>query len=98
MDPKSLSDVITKCFQTQERRVMIDLQAFLDAYAVNDISNVGFIRGLNNPAYGPAKIANFHALYHLLLTGKSGFIVKQWFIRCQNAHTPNISRLYLFSM
>ena len=50
MDSKSLFDVITKCSKTQERRLMINLQAFRDAYAVYDTSNVGFTRGRNNPA------------------------------------------------
>ena len=87
-DSKSLFDVITKCSQTQERRLRIDLQAVCDAYAVRDISNVGFIRGPNNPADGLTKIGEFHALYHMLLTGKCDFIVEQWVIRCQNAPPP----------
>ena len=80
-DSKSLFDVITKCSHTQERRLMINLQAVRDAYAVHDISNVGFMRGPNNPADGLTKIGKCHALYHLLRTGKSDFIVQQCVLR-----------------
>ncbi len=73
-DSKSLFDVITKCSHTKERRFMIDLQAVRDAYVLHDISKVGFIRGLNNPADSLTKIGKFHALYHLLRTGKNDFI------------------------
>ncbi len=76
-DSKNLFDFITKCSQTQKRCLMIDLQAVRDAYAVHDISNVRFIRGPNNPADGLTKISKFHALYHLLQTGKCDFIVEQ---------------------
>ncbi len=81
---------------------MIDLQAVRDAYAVHDISNVGFIRGPNNPADGLTKNNNFHALYHMLLTGKCDFIMEQWVIRCQNVTTPakylsTVSTFYLRS-
>ncbi len=42
---------------------MIDLQAGRDAYALYDISNVGFIRSPNNLADGLTKIDNCHALH-----------------------------------
>ncbi len=41
-DSKNLFVVIMKCYYTQGRRLMIDLQAVRDAYTVHDISNVGF--------------------------------------------------------
>ncbi len=66
---------------------MIDLQALRDAYAVHDISNVGFIRVPNNPADGLTKIGKCRALYQMLLTGKCDFNVEQWVIRCSNAAT-----------
>ncbi len=87
-DSKSLFDVITKCSHTQENRLMIDLQAVRDAYAGHDISNVGFIRGPNNPADALPKIGTRHALYHILLSGKCDCIVEQWIICCQNGATP----------
>ena len=56
---------------------MIDLQAVRDAYAMHDISNVVFLRGMNNPADGLTKIGKCHALYHLLQTGMCHFIVEK---------------------
>ncbi len=67
---------------------MIDLQAVRDAYAVHDISNVRFIRGPNNPADALKKIDKCPALYHLLRTKQSDFILEKWVIRCHNAPTP----------
>ena len=67
---------------------MIDLQAFREAYAVHDISNVGFIRGLNNPADGLTKIGRCHPMYHLLLTGRCAFIVEQWVRRSRHSAIP----------
>ena len=87
-DSVNLFDVITKCFQTQKRRLMIDLQAVREAYQMHVISNDGFLRGTNNPADGHTKIGKCHALYHLLQTGRRDFIVEQWAIRCQNTPTP----------
>ncbi len=75
-DSKRLFDVTAKCFHTQERRLMIDLQAVLDAYAVHEISNIGFICGRNNPADGLTKISKCHALNHLLQTGSCDFIAE----------------------
>ena len=83
-DSKSLFDVIAKSSHTQEIRLMIDQQAVSDAYAVHDVSNVGFIRGPNNPADGLTKIGNCHDLYHLIRTGKSDFIVEPWILRNRN--------------
>ena len=74
-DSKSLFVAITKCSQTQQRLLMIDIQAALDAYPVHEISNVGFIRGRKNTADGLSKIGKCHDLYHMLLTGKCDFIV-----------------------
>ena len=77
-DSKILFDVITKCFQTQEKRLMIDLQAVRDAYLCQEISNIGFVRGPNNPADGMTKLGNCEPLIHLLRTGKANFQVEQW--------------------
>ncbi len=54
-DSKSLFDVMSKCSRTQGRGLMIDLQAVRDAYKSHEISNVGFIRGPENPADGMTK-------------------------------------------
>ena len=68
-DSKSLFDVITQCSHTQGRMLMIDLQSVRNAYATHEISNVGFIRGRNNPADGLTKIGKFSAYDHMLRTG-----------------------------
>ena len=80
-DSKSLFDVITKSSQTQERRLMIDLQAVRNAYTTHEISNVGFLRSEENPADGMTKPGKCAALDHLLRTGKADFAVSQWILR-----------------
>lgn len=73
-DPKRLFDVITKCSQTQERRIMIDLQTVRDAYSSQEISDVGFVRGSSNPADGMTNTGQCSDLEHLLCTGKANFL------------------------
>ncbi len=80
-DSKSLFDVITKCSQTQERRLMIDLPTVRDACKSHEISNVVFIQGPENPADGMAKALKCLPLNNFLRTGKANFKVEQWFIR-----------------
>lgn len=80
-DSKSLFDVRTKCSQTQERRLVIDLQAVRNAYALQEISNVGFIRRPENPADGLTKIALYGPLESLLRFSKADFKVDTWIIR-----------------
>ena len=87
-DSKSLFDVIRNWSQTQKRRFIIDLEAVRDAYAMHDINNVGFIRGLNNPTDCLTKIGKCDALYCMSVTGKCEFFAEQWVIRCQNWATP----------
>ncbi len=85
-DSKGLFDVITKWSQRQERRLMIDLQAVRDAYNSHEISNVGFIRGPNNPAEGMTKPLKYDPLNRLLRTGRADFTVDQWVIRSFNSN------------
>ncbi len=86
-DSKILFDYITKCSQTQERRLMIDLQAVCDAYAVHDISNVSFVRGPNDPAF-----------HYLLQTGKCDFIENSgFFVPGMQPHKSAIYLLHLFA-
>ena len=80
-DSKSLFDVITKCSNTSERRLMIDVDAVRTAYLKHEISNFGFLRGPNNPADGLTKPKSCPALIHLMRTGKANFVVEQWVIR-----------------
>ena len=74
---RSLFDLLNKCSQTQERRLMIDLQGVWDAYKSQDISNFGFIRGPNNPADGMTRPSKGVSLHDLLRTGKAIFSVDQ---------------------
>ncbi len=83
-DSKGLFDVITKCSQTQERRIMIDLQAVQGAYKSHETSNVSFIRGPNNPADGMTKPFECTPSHDLLRTGKANFTVEQLVIRSTN--------------
>ena len=86
-DSKSLFDVITKCSQTQERRLIIDLQAVRDAYKTHETSNVGFIHGPNNPADGMIKPFKCDPLNNYLRTSKAMFPVEQWVIRSSGTNT-----------
>lgn len=72
-DSKSLFDIITKCSQTKERRLIIDLQSVRDVYACHEITNIGFIRGPKNPADDMIKIGHCAALEYLLQTGRASF-------------------------
>lgn len=83
-DSNSLFDVITKCSQTRERRLMIDLQAVRSSYDNHEISDIGFLRGTNNPADGLTKIGKCAALSHLLINGKCNFKIDQWILRNSN--------------
>ena len=60
---------------------MIDLQAVRDAYKTHDISNVGFIRGPNNPAYGMAKPFECNPHNNLLHTDRAILPVEKRVIR-----------------
>ena len=76
-DSKSLFDIITKCSQTQQRRLLSNLQAIRYAYKTHEISNVGFIRSPNNPADGMTKPFKCDPLNNLVRTGKAIFPVEQ---------------------
>ena len=71
-------------FSYTKLRLMIDLQAVRDAYTSHEISNVGFIRGPNNPADGLTKRGKCIALNHLLRTGMADFKIDQWVLRKQH--------------
>ncbi len=58
---------------------MIDLQAVCDAYAVHDISNVGFTTVVQK--------SKCYAFDHVLLTGKCDFFVERWVKNTQNLAT-----------
>jgi len=60
---------------------MIDVQVVRDAYSTQEISNVGFIRGPDNPADGLTKTGKCQALQDILLTGKLNVKAEKWVIR-----------------
>lgn len=89
-DSKSLFDVITQCSNTSERRLMIDLEAVREAYESHSISNVGFVRGPNNPADGLTKSGNCPPLIDILKTGLDNSIVEQWVIRREATNSNDV--------
>ncbi len=88
VDSESFFGLIMQSSLTQKRRLMLDVLAVIDAYALHNISNVGFVRDRNNPAEDSTKISKFHALYHLMQAGNWDFIVNQWVIGIQRAVIP----------
>ncbi len=63
---------------------MIDVQAVHDTYKSQEISNVDFIRGPNNPANRMTKPSKCTPLHDLLRTENANFVVDQWVIRSTN--------------
>ena len=80
-DSKSLFNVITKCSSTSEKRLMIDICALREAYASQEISDVGFIATKNNPADAFTKVTKCQALQHIVSTGSCDLPIEQWVIR-----------------
>ena len=83
-DSKSLFDIITKCSQTTEKRLMIDIAIVKEAYEYNEICNVGFVRTDQNPADAMTKIMNSESLLRILLDNKCDMVVDRWVIRLQD--------------
>ena len=83
-DSKSLFDVITKCSQTTEKRLMIDISVVREAYEENEISNVGFIRTDQNPADAMTKVMHSKVLSRIINQNKCDVIVDRWVIRLQD--------------
>lgn len=80
-DSKQLFDVITRASHTAEKRLMIDVAAAREAYNNFEISNVGLVAGIDNPADGLTKPKLCKPLYELLRTGIDATPVAQWIIR-----------------
>ena len=83
-DSKSLFDVITKCSQTTEKRLMIDILVVREAYEDNKISNVGFIRTDQNSADAMTKMMHSKVLSRLMNQNKCDVIVDRWVIWLQD--------------
>lgn len=80
-DSKQLFDAMTKGQQTTEKRLMIDISAAREAYRKFDISRVGLVSTLHNPADGLSKIKDNGALRDLIITGRDSCPVQQWIVR-----------------
>ena len=65
-DSKSIFDVITKCSQTTENPLMIDISFVREASEENEISNVGFIKTDQNPADALTKVMYFNVLSRII--------------------------------
>lgn len=55
-ESKYLIDITTSCSNTEETRIMIDVQNVQKAYNLCQISNIGLVRFKNNPADAYTKV------------------------------------------
>ena len=78
---KSLFDIITKCSNTAEKRLLIDVKAVREAYENFEVSDVGFLRSDQNPADSFTKLNCNAALNRILSENKCDFHISQWIIR-----------------
>ncbi len=97
-DSKSGFDFITKCSQTQERRLMIGVQAVGDAYAVQDIGkSVSFVVRtillmVSQKSASIVLYATFYRLKSVILAWNN-----ELFVASMELHQPNIRLLHLFA-
>lgn len=77
-DSKCLFDVTTKSSFTKERRLLIDIAVVKDAYAKNEINQVGHLFSDQNLADAMIKIGKCQALNTALKTGRISIQVTQW--------------------
>lgn len=91
-DSKCLFDVITKSSVTKEKRLLIDIAVVKDAYAKNEISQVGHVFSDQNPADAMTKIGKCQALNTVLETGRLSIQVNQW-VEKNMCTSQNISTL-----
>ena len=84
---------------SDKQRLIIDLRAVCDAYAVYDISNDGFVSSRNNPADGLTKIGKcgsfypFFRLTNVILSQNKGVFVSR-----VQPQQPTICLLHPFAM
>lgn len=80
-DSKQLFDALTKGKRTTEKRLMIDILSARQSYKRFEISAIGLVTGLSNPADGLSKIGGNGALQKILETGMDETPVEQWIER-----------------
>ena len=80
-DSKCLFDVVSKGSRTAERRLMIDIASFCEAYQLKEIGNIGFVRSDHNLADGLNKPNKQQALLEFLKSARHVSTIAQWIIR-----------------
>ncbi|KAF7578000.1 hypothetical protein PtrM4_022400 [Pyrenophora tritici-repentis] len=77
-DSRSLYDCLVKLGTTKEKRLMIDIMALREAYERNDLMDIRWIDGRDNPADAMTKAASNSALEHLIDTNELELRVQGW--------------------
>lgn len=77
----SLLKVIVQSSTTIEKRLMIDLQATLEAFHEHKIDSIGWIKSNSNLADGYTKINKVELIQLVTRTGKLQNVTGQWVIR-----------------
>lgn len=80
-DSLQLSDSITRGRRTNERRLMIDILATRQSYKRYEISGVGYISGVNNPADGLTKLGHNKVLEEVFYEGRINRRAEKWIDR-----------------
>lgn len=81
IDSDNMFKVIVKNTSATEKRLMIDIKAAREAYEDQEISDVGWVRGLHNPADGLTKPGKCEALEKIMDIGQLSVSVQQWVVR-----------------
>ena len=80
-DSLSLFDVITKCTQTAEKRLLIDLNIAKQAYKRREVEMIGFLKTEYNPADCLTKVMGSKVMENILKEAKIFHPVAQWIER-----------------
>lgn len=93
-DSKSLLGVITKCSNTEKKRLMIDIISVRNAYEIEEISNIEHIRSEHNPDDAVKKRKSCPVLVQVSSEMTSTFHVEQWVYQLNaSSRKPKIGRV-----